>query len=153
MKLWPSLTASHRRKIPAATREAKETAPPESGGRSLRLRLLLTILIWLLPAAIVSVVQGLDRVQRDVEDVRERLVQTARATAGDEQNMLASAEQILRALANQPEVRAGDAGCTQALASALRGLSFFVNITRVNSEGELICSALPFEPPQSSEGG
>jgi two-component sensor histidine kinase len=93
-------------------------------------------------------VQGLDRVYRDIDDVRERLVQTARATAGDEQNMLASAEQILRALANQPEVRAADAGCTEALSSALQGLSFFVNITRVNAQGRMACSALPSDQPQ-----
>jgi two-component sensor histidine kinase len=107
----------------------------------------LTIVVWLLPAAIVSVVQGLDRLNRDNEDVRERLIQTARATAGDEQNMLASAEQILRALANQPEVRGVTAECHQALASALRGLSFFVNIARFDANGNMVCSALEPDRP------
>ena len=75
------------------------------GGRSLRLRLLFWIIIWLLPAAVVSVVQGIDRVQRDVNDVSDRLVQTARSSAANAEAVLASGEQVLRALANQPPTR------------------------------------------------
>jgi two-component sensor histidine kinase len=149
MKLWPNWT-DWRRPTAPTEREARETAPPDSG-RSLRFRLLLTIVVWLVPAAVLSVMQGLDRVYRDVEDVRERLVQTARATATDEQNVLASAEQILRSLANQPEVRSGSPDCDQGLASALRGLSFFVNIARYDSGGNMSCSALrPSEPVRAS---
>lgn len=115
---------------------------PESGGWSLRFRFLATVLIALAPVALVSVVQGLDRVKRDEADIRERLIQTARASAGEEENMLAAAEQILRALANQPVVRSGGAGCNKALADALSGLSFFTNITRIDAKGRVICSAL-----------
>jgi two-component sensor histidine kinase len=98
--------------------------------------------------------QGLDRVYRDVEDVRERLVQTARATATDEQNVLASAQQILGALANQVEVRNVAPDCHQTLASALRGLSFFVNIARYDASGRMVCSALSsFEPVDVGETG
>ena len=84
-------------------------AGPVRVERSLRTRLLFVVIIALLPAAIVSVVQGLDRIQRDAEEVRALLVQTARATASDEQNLLALAEQILRTHANQPVVRASSA--------------------------------------------
>src|SRR5258705_478926 len=100
MKLWRSLIAwlpwTHRSQT---TQQTENETPPEVGGRSLRLRLLFWIIIWLMPAAIVSVVQGLDRIQRDVSDVGERLVQTARSSAADEENVLASGEQVLRALA------------------------------------------------------
>jgi len=114
--------------------------------RSLRTRLLFVVIIALLPAAIVSVVQGLDRIQRDAEEVRALLVQTARATASDEQNLLASAEQILRTHANQPEVREAAPGCRLALENALQGLAFFPNLARVDKEGTVACSALPNEP-------
>jgi two-component sensor histidine kinase len=131
-------------------RETNLTAPPE-GGRSLRFRLLLIIVVCLVPVAVLSLVQVMDRVSRDVEDVRERLIQTARASATDEQNVLASAEQILRAIANQPEVRTVTGDCHQALASALRGLSFFVNIARYDASGAMVCSALnPSEPIHAS---
>ncbi len=108
-------------------------------------------MLALLPAAIVSVVQGLDRIQRDNEDVRALLVQTARATASDEQNLLASAEQILRAHANQPDVRQASPACDGALANALLGLSFFPNIMRLDAEGNVVCSALPHEPLNFSD--
>lgn len=91
--------------------------------------------------------QGLDRLDRDTEEVRQRLVQTALATAADEQDLFSSGEQILRVLANQPEVRMGGPGCHQALANALRGLSYFVNITRFDSNGNLLCTALPYGLP------
>ena len=72
MRSWRSLTAwppwTHRSQAKHPTE--KET-PPEVGGRSLRLRLLFWIIIWLMPAAFVSVVQGIDRVQRDFSDVRD----------------------------------------------------------------------------------
>jgi two-component sensor histidine kinase len=124
--------------------------PPEVGGRSLRLRLLFWIIIWLMPAAIVSVVQGIDRVQRDVSDVRERLIQTARSSAADEENVLASGEQVLRALANQPEVRAGAPDCDKSLANAIKGLNYFTNIARINARGELLCAAVPPPPEQEN---
>ncbi|MEE8438279.1 MAG: cache domain-containing protein, partial [Micropepsaceae bacterium] len=120
-------------------------AGPVRVERSLRTRLLFVVIIALLPAAIVSVVQGLDRIQRDAEEVRALLVQTARATASDEQNLLALAEQILRTHANQPVVREAAPECGLALQNALRGLAFFPNLTRVDREGTVTCSALPNE--------
>jgi two-component sensor histidine kinase len=125
---------------------AQKDAAPRRAERSLRTRMLLVVVVALLPAAFVSVVQGLDRIQRDAEEVRALLVQTARATAGDEQNLLAAAEQILRAHANQTEVREADARCRLTLENALRGLSFFPNLTRVDKDGSVACSALPNEP-------
>src|SRR5258705_9929172 len=149
MRLWRSLTAwlpwTHR--SPAKHRTKKET-PPEVGGRSLRLRLLFWIIIWLMPAAIVSVVQGIDRVQRDVDDVRERLVQTAHNSAADEENVLTSGEQVLRALANQPDVRSAGPDCGRALANAIKGLNYFTNIARIDAKGRVICSAVPPPPEQ-----
>lgn len=119
--------------------------PPVRVERSLRIRLLFFVVLALLPAAIVSVVQGLDRIQRDQEDVRELLVQTARATASDEENILASAEQILRAHSNQPEIRNAAPTCNQILGAALEGLAFFPNIARINRDGVQVCAAMPYD--------
>ena len=121
--------------------------PARDGGWSLRLRLALTVIVALAPVAIVSVLQGVDRVRRDVDDVRERLIQTARAASSDEQNVLASAEQILRALANQPEVRDGSGALRRRRwPTALRGLAFFTNIARVDAQGPRL-SAPPCRRP------
>jgi two-component sensor histidine kinase len=95
-----------------------------------------------MPAAIVSVVQGIDRVQRDVSDVRQRLIQTARTTASEEENVLTSGDQVLRALANQPEVRTGAPECAAALNNALKGVKYITNILRFDTQGKLLCAAL-----------
>lgn len=128
---------------PRPTLPESEPSEPVRERWTLRFRLALTVIIALTPVAIVSVLQGLDRVRRDVDDVRDRLIQTARAASTDEQNVIASAEQILRALANQPEVRQGAAKCNDELADALRALSFFINITRVDAKGNVVCWAIP----------
>ena len=47
-------------------------------------------------------VQGVDRIQRDIADVRERMTESALANVSQEENVFASGEQVLRALANQP---------------------------------------------------
>src|SRR4051812_40136849 len=99
MRLWRNLT-DWLPSIPPRDLPTKQI-PADAGGRPLRLRLLFWIIIWLLPAALVSLVQGFDRVQRDVADVRERLIQTARTSASDQENLLASGGQVLGALANQ----------------------------------------------------
>ena len=89
--------------------------------------------------------QGIDRVQRDVADVRDRLIQTARATAADEENVLASGGQVLSALSNQPEVRNGAPECGKSLVNALKGLNYLTNIARLDAHGNLVCAA--FIPP------
>jgi two-component sensor histidine kinase len=141
MKSWLNWTGWFRRKAPSQESEANE--PVRDAGWSLRFRLALTVLIALTPVAIVSIMQGVDRVQRDVADVRERLSQIAQAASNDEENVLASAEQVLRALSNQPEVRGASAECNGALSDALKGLKFFINIARVDSKGNVLCWALP----------
>jgi two-component sensor histidine kinase len=141
MKSWLNWTGWSRRR--KAGRDQGASEPARDAGWSLRFRLALTVLVALTPVAIVSIMQGVDRVQRDVADVRERLSQIARAASNDEENILASAEQVLRALANQPEVRAADARCNAALSDALKGLQFFINIARVGAKGDVLCWALP----------
>ena len=93
------------------------------------------------PIAAISVIQGIDRVQRDVADVRERMIESARASAAQEESVFISGEQVLRALANQPQVRAPGPGCTKALADALKGVVYFSNLFRVDAGGNVLCAA------------
>jgi two-component sensor histidine kinase len=146
MKSWRSLITwlrptprSPAERIPTITTRA---TPPDAGGRPLRLRLLFWIILSLLPAATLAVVQGFGRVSDDLADVRDLLIQTAKATASDTETLLASEEQILRSLSNLPEVREGNAQCSDALTSAMKGLTYFTNIGRANAEGEILCAAV-----------
>jgi len=95
----------------------------------------------LAPIAAISVIQGIDRVQRDVIDVRERMIESARASAAQEENVFAAGEQVLRALANQPQVRGAAPDCAKALADALKGVVYFSDIFRVDADGKILCAA------------
>jgi two-component sensor histidine kinase len=108
---------------------------------SLRVRLLLAITVALSPIAVASFIQGMDRAERDTANVSDRLLQTTKAAASSEENMLAAAEQIARALANLPQVRAGGSGCDAALTDSLKGLVFFTNLSRIDRTGKIVCAA------------
>jgi two-component sensor histidine kinase len=114
-----------------------------TSGWSLRLSLLLYVTLALFPIAVASMLQGIDRARHDVEDVRETLSATAREAATPEQNVLAAAGQIVRALSNLPDVREATPRCDQELAESLRGLAFFKNIAREDANGRIVCSADP----------
>lgn len=75
--------------------------------------------------------------------MHERLVQSARSAAEDEANLLASAEQIVRALANISAVRHATADCNGVLADALVGVKYFSSISRIDRNGRIVCAALP----------
>jgi two-component sensor histidine kinase len=75
--------------------------------------------------------------------VHDRLLQSARAAAADEENLLASGEQIARALANVSDVRKVTPGCDAILSDALIGVKYFANISRLDAAGTNVCTALP----------
>lgn len=104
---------------------------------------MLSVTIALTPIILASVIQGMDRARRDTADVRERLLETARAAGTSEENMLAAAEQIARALANLAAVRQAGPDCNRALSDTLKGLSFFTDIARIDGTGKVICAANP----------
>jgi two-component sensor histidine kinase len=116
---------------------------PIEGAWSLRFRLLLTVTIALLPIAVVSVLQGLDRASIDVAAVRERLIDSAQAAASNEEDALASGEQILHALGNIDDVRNVTPDCDRALFDALIGVRYFTNLARADPHGRVVCAALP----------
>jgi two-component sensor histidine kinase len=142
MKSWHSSIGwplSIRRK--SATEATPRQTSPDFTARPLRLRFLFWITIWLAPVAAISVIQGIDRVQRDVADVHERMIESARASAAQGESVFASGEQVLRALANQPQVRDGGSDCTKALADALKGVVYFNNLFRIDARGNVLCAA------------
>jgi len=87
--------------------------------------------------------QGIARARLDVATVRERLVQSARATASGDENLIASAEQILRAVGSLPDVRDISGDCDTILADTLVGVRYFSNLSRTDADGRVACSAMP----------
>ncbi len=113
------------------------------GWSTLRRRLLLIVTIALLPIVLVSILQGIERVQRDVSDVRAQLTQGARASAEDYQSVFSSGEQIMRAVGSLSDVRDMTGNCDTLLSDAMIGVRYFTNLSRVDVNGTLLCSALP----------
>jgi two-component sensor histidine kinase len=108
----------------------------------LRLRFLLVVVGALVPAALVSVLQGVERLRLDQENVRDTLSRSAYAAAIGDRNVFFTAEQLLRTLAAEPIVRSGETGCRTRLLRALEAPNFLLNFARVSAEGRLLCVAV-----------
>ena len=137
------------RTVPTLPSEgARETATER--GWPLRVKLLFWVTCALLPIAIVSILQSLERARIDIADVHDRLTQSARAAASDEENLLGSGEQIARALSNVADVRKVSPDCDSVLSDALIGVKYFANISRIDPSGNIVCAALPLSKGKSA---
>ena len=111
-------------------------------GWTLRQRLQIIITLALLPVVMVSIFQGVARARMDIANVHDRLVQSARTVATSDENLLASAEQVLRAVGSLSEVRGMRGDCDGVLADTLIGVRYFSNLTRMDAQGNIVCSAM-----------
>src|SRR3569833_748650 len=111
-------------------------------GWTLRRRLQVIITLALLPVVLVSIFQGVARARKDMANVHERLLQSARTVAAGDQNLLAAAEQDLRAVASLSEVRGMNGNCDGVLADTLIGVRYFSNLARADENGRVVCSAM-----------
>ena len=57
--------------------------------------------------------------------------------------MLNAGEQILRAMGSLQDVRDMSGNCDGILADAMIGVSYFTNLSRIDSGGTMVCSAVP----------
>ena len=118
------------------------TNPGPEPGWTLRQRLQLIITLALIPVIMVSIFQGVARARIDIANVHDRLIQSARSVAAGDQNLLAAAEQVLRAVGSLAEVRSMSGNCDGVLADTLIGVRYFSNLTRIDSQGRVVCSAM-----------
>jgi two-component sensor histidine kinase len=116
--------------------------PAREPGWTLRQRLQIIITLALLPVVLVSLFQGVARARLDIANVHERLLQSARTVAVGDQNLLAAAEQVLRAVGSLSEVRGMNGNCDGVLADTLIGVRYFSNLTRIDANGRVACSAM-----------
>jgi len=116
--------------------------PAREPGWTLRQRLQIIITLALIPVVLVSLFQGVARARLDIANVHERLLQSARTVAAGDQNLLAAAEQVLRAVGSLSEVRGMNGNCDGVLADTLIGVRYFSNLTRIDAKGRVACSAM-----------
>lgn len=115
----------------------------------MRQRLQLIITLALIPVIMVSLFQGVARARLDIANVHDRLIQSARTVAAGDQNLLAAAEQVLRAVGSLSEVRGMSGNCDGVLADTLIGVRYFSNLTRIDENGRVACSAVALARGQS----
>src|SRR5471032_191246 len=118
------------------------TNGPREPGWTLRRRLQAIITLALVPVVLVSIFQGVARARLDIADVHERLLQSARTVAAGDQNLLAAAEQVLRAVGSLTEVRGMNGNCDGVLSDTLIGVRYFSNLSRIDANGRVACSAM-----------
>ena len=111
--------------------------PGGEPGWTLRQRLQLIITLALIPVVMVSLFQGVARARLDIANVHDRLIQSARTVAAGDQNLLAAAEQVLRAVGSLSEVRGMNGNCDGVLADTLIGVRYFSNLTRIDGRGQI----------------
>jgi two-component sensor histidine kinase len=111
-------------------------------GWTLRRRLQAIITFALLPVVLVSIFQGVARARLDIANVHDRLIQSARSVAEGDQNLLSAAEQVLRAVGSLTEVRGMNGDCDGVLSDTLIGVRYFSNLTRIDANGRVACSAM-----------
>src|SRR5579862_9324485 len=131
-------TSSPARNAPSSHMSGMGREP----GWTLRRRLQVIITLALLPVVLVSIFQGVARARLDMANVHERLLQSARSVAAGDQNLLAAAEQVLRAVASLSEVRGMNGNCDGVLADTLIGVRYFSNLSRIDADGRIACSAM-----------
>jgi PAS domain S-box-containing protein len=121
---------------------------PASG---LRLRLLLLVLITLVPALGLAYSTG-QRYRHlaalEAQNQAQRLVQLVSA---NHVALVEGAHQLLVALAQVPQVQGGDpAACNALLDGLLEEYPVYANLGVAGPQGDMVCSAVPFEGPISA---
>src|SRR5437868_6474661 len=146
VKSWRSLTSSA---LDAPSSSPEKSAPnnpmnmmSREAGWTLRRRLQAIITLALVPVVLVSIFQGVARARLDIANVHDRLLQSARTVAAGDQNLMAAAEQVLRAVGSLSEVRGMNGNCDGVLADTLIGVRYFSNLSRIDADGRVACSAM-----------
>ena len=119
---------------------------------TLRGGLVLIVATALLPIGALSVIQALSTLRYSRSLIGNDLVTKALATAGHERDPLIISKQVVLTLSKNEAVRAGGAGCRDALQSGLGNNPALLNLARSDAQGRVQCSVLPFAPSLSYAG-
>ena len=122
-----------------------DTLHGSSKNFGLRRGLLLLIIAALLPITVLSILQGMIRLETRRATVVKQLSENAEAVADSNQTILASTEILLKTTAMNPLVRAGGPGCAAVLNDIRAETPAYSNLLLFDRSGALRCaaSALP----------
>ncbi len=110
----------------------------------LQFRLLWLILFILLPAFALSLYTFSEQGTLAARSAQREALRLAQLVATEQNQLVESAEQLLIALVQLPEVRGGDTNACNMLFTTLREqYSRYTNLYMVDANGDTICSGLP----------
>ncbi|MFA7268388.1 MAG: response regulator [Sterolibacterium sp.] len=116
---------------------------------SLRGRLLLLVLLAVLPAfGLIGYSTWEDKAAAQAE-AEHQTRQLASLIADEQKRLIVEAQQMLSILSNIPYVTVPELlpRCRQSLPRIRQQNPFYANIGMVDAEGNLLCSAIPFDTP------
>ena len=91
--------------------------------------------------------------QNAASDVQANALRLTRLASANQDRVAEGAQQLLVALAQFPEVVAGDpARCTALMAEILKAHPFYANLGTVAPDGRWVCSAEPLQRPVNKSG-
>lgn len=110
----------------------------------LRLRLLLLVLLASAPPAALTIYTAWENRQQQKSDWRQDSLKLVQLTAREEDELIGGTRQLLRAIAESAQVRSGQPGNTRKfLAKLLADDARYVNLGVINTNGDVLVSALP----------
>ena len=115
---------------------------------SLRARLLLLGFLATIPALELVISAYFEQRQFVVAKNREDAIKAAQLVAGNYDDLIEGARQLLITVAQLPEVQADRATrCSEMLAKLLKQFRRYTNFGAVNVNGDVFCSGLPLTRP------
>lgn len=115
--------------------------------RQIRFRLALLTIITLIPVTILVIWLNFSQRRQSQELKTAQLQQIAAVVAAENQQIIEGARQLLISLSITPEIRAGNPDCGEFLSKLLQQYRRYGNFGVANSQGNVICSAIPLPSP------
>src|SRR5208283_752528 len=115
---------------------------------SIKAQILLIVLIVAVPAAGIIVYSGIQTREEAIHDARMETQRLADNIAAEQQNFITSAQQLIIALTQLPEVKKQDRGRVEPILRNLLKLNLqYSNIIIANRKGLVWAAAVPSKPP------
>jgi len=148
-------TASETRQDPSPDPAGVPPTPAgrtKLGGLSLRVRLLLLLAVAILPAVVAGTITAITRYEAGLTETRANLRALSVLAVNRHLETLAETSRLLQTIANLPDIVSFDAQRCSTLLARQYGerdgelARRYTNITAIDSENTIRCSALPMEP-------
>jgi PAS domain S-box-containing protein len=115
---------------------------------SLRVRALVLVLVALLPAVALMLYASAQWRKGEIAEEQSDLLRFARLVSANEHRLVEGAREFLVAVAQNLDGRRPDpASCGQVLSVLLARAPRYANLGVIDSDGRMVCSALPFAGP------